>query len=356
MKYTKLGSSALNVSRICLGTMTWGMQNTQKDAFQQIEYALKHGVNFWDTAEMYAIPPTPDTYATTETIIGNWFKENPTKRKDVILATKISPIPWARNEDTPTINRKTITNALDASLKRLQSDYIDLYQLHWPVNKPQYHFNNWWDFNVNHDHTSKQKIIDSKIEILQTFQEFISKGKIRAIGISNDTAWGVKQYVELAEQNNLPRIVSLQNEYSLLRRRDEYDVAETCALENVAYLAWSPLAMGVLSGKYLDQQFPAGSRFSKEIMGNQWNRFNSRVALHTLNATKAYLEVAKKHNLDACQMAYAFTIRYPWLTSTIIGATTMEQLKSNVASVNVELSKQCIDDIKVVYQQYPTPF
>ncbi len=358
MKYQNLGLTDLKVSKICLGTMTWGCQNNQDEAFEQMDYALSKGVNFWDTAEMYAIPPTPQTYGTTEVMIGNWFEKSK-KRNEVILATKFSPLPWARNEKVPETNKANIVEAVDQSLKRLKTDYIDLYQLHWPTNRANYHFANWWDFEKSLQNLEKDKIIENKIEILQVFQQLIDQGKIRHIGLSDDSSWGIKQFVDLSERHNLPRISSIQNEYSLLRRRDEYDVAETCALEGVSYLPWSPLAMGVLSGKYVDRHFPdfpKNSRFSKEVMNDGWDRYKTRVELNTNNAVKKYLEIAKKYNLDPCQMAIAFTLSKKWVTSTIIGATTMPQLKTDIAAIGIEISQECLKEINEVYQQYPVPF
>jgi aryl-alcohol dehydrogenase-like predicted oxidoreductase len=355
MEYTKLGSSDLEVSRICLGTMTWGKQNTQDEGFAQMNYALDQGVNFWDTAEMYAIPPTPETYGTTETIIGNWFQASG-KRRDVVLATKFSPLPWSRGEEVPTTNRKNILEAVENSLGRLQTDYIDLYQLHWPTNRPNYHFDAWWDFEPDFVPEDKQAIIDNKLEILNVLQELVVAGKVRHIGLSDDSAWGIKQFVDLAEQHGLPRIVSIQNEYNLLRRRDEHDIAETCSLENVAYMPWSPLAGGVLSGKYLEGQIPAGSRLSREVVGEQWDRFGFRLELHSADAVRAYIGVADKHGLDVCQMAIAFTLGKPWVTSTIIGATSMQQLTTDIAAIGVQLMPECLQDIRTIYQDYPVPF
>lgn len=350
MEYTKLGSSDLNVSRICLGTMTWGKQNTQDDAFEQMNYALTQGVNFWDTAELYAVPPSPETYGKTETYIGNWFAQHG-RRDEVILATKFSPIPWARGEEVPQTNKETLTTALDNSLKRLQTDYVDLYQLHWPTNRANYHFSNWWEYEAPRPE-DKQAIIDNKLEILQTLDGFIKAGKIGYIGLSDDSAWGIKQFVDLAEQHNLPRMVSIQNEYSLICRRDDHDIAETCALENVAYLPWSPLAGGVLSGKYLDGARPEGARYSDLSQG----RYNYRLTDATEQAVKAYIDVARKYGLDVTQMALAYTISKPWHTCTIIGATSMEQLKSNIGAIDVTLSKECLADIEAVYRKYPVPF
>ncbi len=358
MKYSNLGNTNLKISKICLGTMTWGLQNSQSEAFEQMNYSLSRGVNFWDTAEMYAIPPTAETYGTTETIIGNWFKETG-KRNEIILATKFSPLPWARNEEIPTTNKKNIITAVENSLKRLKTDYIDLYQLHWPTNRPNYHFAGWWDFKPAFGLSAKKQIVDNKIEILQTFQDLVDAGKIRYIGLSDDSAWGIKQYADLSENLNLPRIVSIQNEYNLLRRRDEYDVAESCALESVSYLAWSPLAMGVLSGKYLGKSFPnfpKNTRFSQEIMKDGWDRYQTRVELNSENATKEYLEIAKKYNLDPCQMAIAFTLTKEWITSSIIGATSMKQLQDDIAAIDLNLTKECLQEIDLIYKRYPVPF
>ncbi len=358
MKYKNLGSTDLKISKICLGTMTWGLQNNESEAFEQMDYALTQGVNFFDTAEMYAIPPTAETYGKTEIIIGNWFAKTG-KRQDVILATKFSPLPWARGENIPTTNKKNILVAVENSLKRLKTDYIDLYQLHWPTNRSNYHFAGWWDFEPSYGIEAKKKIIDNKLEILETFQGLIKAGKIRHVGLSDDSAWGIKQYVDLAESHNLPKIASIQNEYNLLRRRDEYDIAETCALEDVSYLAWSPLAMGVLSGKYLGKKFPNfpnKTRFSKEVMADGWDRYQTRVELNSENAAKKYLEIAKKYNLDPCQMAIAFTLTKKWVASSIIGATSMDQLKADISAIDVILSKECLEEIQQAYKQYPVPF
>jgi aryl-alcohol dehydrogenase-like predicted oxidoreductase len=335
--------------------MTWGKQNNQKEAFEQMNYALSKGINFFDTAEMYAIPPTPETYGKTETIIGNWL-ESCGNRKKIILATKFSPLPWARGENNPVINKKNIITAVENSLKRLKTDYIDLYQLHWPTSRPHYHFSNWWDFSPASGLQEKERIIENKIDILQALKRLIDDGKINHIGLSDDSSWGIKQYIELSEKHNLPRIVSIQNEYNLLRRRDEYDVAETCSLEGVSYLPWSPLAMGVLSGKYLNNNFPVNSRFSKEVMGKGWNRYKSRVELNSNKATKEYINIAKKYNLDPCQMAISFTLSKKWVSSSIIGATTMNQLKDNIAAADLKLNQDCLNDIHEIYKQYPVSF
>ncbi|MEY8702039.1 aldo/keto reductase, partial [Francisella philomiragia] len=266
--------------------------------------------------------------------------------------------PWARNEENPQINRENIISAVDNSLRRLKTDYIDLYQFHWTVNRPNYHFADWWSFEPAQGANAKQQIQDNIFETLKACDELIKAGKIRHIGLSNDSAWGLNQFINLAEKHNLPRIVSLQNEYNLLRRRDETDVMETCALEEISYLAWSPLQMGILSGKYLDGNIPAGSRMSDEVMGSpeQKARFATRQNATVDLAVKEYLEIAKKHNLDVCQMAIAFTIRKEYMSSSIIGATTMQQLKTNIDAINLELSAEVLADIEKVRRKYPIPF
>ncbi|AXA33809.1 aldo/keto reductase [Francisella adeliensis] len=354
MKYLKLGNTDIDVSRICLGTMTWGKQNTQAEGFEQMDYALSQGVNFWDTAEMYAVPPCPKTYGKTEEIIGNWFKIS-NKRDNVILATKFSPIPWARGEENPVINKQNIITAVDNSLKRLQTDYIDLYQFHWAANRPNYHFAGVWDF-IPDSSKNKEQIEANILEILQTCNDLVKEGKIKNIGLSNDTTWGINKFISLAEKHNLPKIQSIQHEYSLLRRRDETDVMETCSLENLSYLAWSPLNMGVLSGKYLGGNRPDGTRLSKEVLNGQEDRFMTRTSPTVDKAVAEYMRVANKHGLDVCQMALAFTIRRDYMSSTIIGATNLEQLKSNIDAVNLELSEEVLKDIEIVRRKYPVPF
>ncbi|QIW10122.1 aldo/keto reductase [Francisella sp. LA112445] len=356
MKYIKLGKTNIDISRICLGTMTWGQQNTESEGFEQMNYALSQGVNFWDTAEMYAFPRTPETYGKTEEIIGNWFSKYK-KRDDVILATKFSPVSYIRNEVNPETNKVNIIQAVDNSLRRLQTDYIDLYQFHWPTNRPHYHFNLWWDYEPTKNNFDKSQIIENILEILQTCNELIKVGKIKHIGISNDSAWGINQFLNLSEKYNLPRIQSLQNEYNLLRRRDETDIMEICALENISYLTWSPLNMGVLSGKYLNNKRPSESRMSSRFLSNQSLKDMLAYRLNVKDEViNSYINIAKKHNLDICQMAIAFTIRKPYMSSSIIGATSMEQLKTNISAINLELSQEVLADIEEVRKKYPIPF
>ncbi len=257
MEYRKLGRTGINVSVICLGTMTWGRQNTESQGHEQMDYALSRGVNFFDTAEMYAVPPTPDTYGRTEEIIGTWFAARKNRDK-VILASKVagSGLEWVRGGKAK-LDRANILAAIDGSLKRLRTDYIDLYQLHWP-NRPVYHFEDRWDFHPENADAASEKA--QFAEILETLDELVKVGKIRHAGLSNETAWGTMQYLRLAEDNGWPRMVSIQNEYSLLCRIFERDLAEIAIHENVGLLAWSLLSTGALSGKYLDGKMPPGSR------------------------------------------------------------------------------------------------
>ena len=341
MIYKKLGRTDLDVSLICLGTMTWGRQNTEADGHEQMDYALDRGVNFWDTAEMYAVPPTPDTYGKTEEIIGTWFKKTG-RRDEVILATKVAGpgLGWVRNGGK--ITRSGILEAVENSLKRLQSDYIDLYQLHWP-NRGSYHFSRFWDYAPDFD---AQAVEANMVEVLETLDELIKAGKLRHVGLSNETAWGTQRWIRLSEQHNLPRMVSIQNEYSLLCRHFDGDLQETALAEDCGLLAWSPLATGMLSGKYSGGKRPQGSRWT---LIDSTPRDNDQA--HA--AVAAYMKVAEKHGLDVTQMALAFVNMQPFVTANIIGATTMEQLKSNIDSIDVTLSDACLSDISDVRRRYP---
>ena len=314
---------------------------------EQMDYALDQGVNFWDTAELYAVPPTEDTYGKTEEIIGTWFAKNPGKRSDVVLASKIAGpgLPWIRGGKDG-IDRANILAAVEESLKRLQTDYIDLYQLHWP-NRGSYHFGQHWGFDPKFD---AQKEEANFIEVLETLDEMVKAGKIRYIGLSDETSWGTQKYLELSRTHNLPRMQSIQNEYSLLCRLFEQDLQEIALAEDCGLLAWSPLATGMISGKYIDGARPEGTRWtlSGQSMARDTEQANA--------AVKAYIAVAEKHGLDVCQMALAFVNTRSFLTANIIGATTMEQLKSNIASIDVELSQDVLDDIETVYHDYPMPF
>lgn len=341
-----LGTTDLDVSAICLGTMTWGTQNTEAEGHQQMDYALAQGVNFFDTAEMYAVPPSADTYGKTETIIGTWFAARKNRDK-VILATKIggNGLKWIH--DGSDINRASITASVEASLKRLQTDYIDLYQLHWP-NRGSYHFGQHWTYKTKN--SSNEHEIDNFIEVLTTLKELIAAGKIRYVGLSNETAWGTMKYLHASETKDLPRVQSIQNEYSLLYRLHEPDLMEISIREKVGLLAWSPLAAGMLTGKYANGARPAGSRWTLS------NRFNQRDTPQAHAAVDRYLAVAKKHNLDAAQLAIAFVLSRPFVTSAILGATNMQQLKTNIAAHDLVLSKEVLADIAEVRRDFPIPF
>lgn len=345
MEYRKLGKTGLDISLIGLGTMTWGKQNTQAEGFEQMDYALEQGINFFDTAEMYAIPPTAETYGTTETIIGHWFKARGHRQK-VILASKMTGpgLPWIR--DGSLITQETIRQAVEGSLSRLQTDYIDLYQLHWP-NRGSYHFGKIWHFAPNFNPKSEE---DNFLEVLNTLQELIKEGKIRHIGLSNETAWGTSKWLQLAEKHDLPRMASIQNEYSLLCRNFEPDLAEIALSEQCGLLAWSPLCRGILSGKYLHGARPEGARLSIET------RPEHRVGEQTDLATQKYIDLAHHHDLDPCQMALAFVNSRPFVSSTLIGATTMEQLRSNIDSISIKLPDEVLKGIAAIRREHPMPY
>lgn len=346
MEYRKLGRTGLNISAIGLGTMTWGLQNTQAEGFEQMDYALEQGVNFFDTAEMYAIPPTATTFGTTETIIGNWFASR-SNRDKVILASKITGpgLSWIRDGKNY-IDKKNILLAVESSLQRLQTDYIDLYQLHWP-NRGSYHFGQIWGYNPEFDVQAEE---DNFLEVLHTMQSLIEAGKIRHIGLSNETAWGTIKWLQLAEQNNLPRMASIQNEYSLICRHFEPDLSEVALHEDCGLLAWSPLSRGMLSGKYLDGARPEGARITIET------RPEHRTCPQTEAAIKKYVELAKQYDLDTCQMALAFVTGQPFVSSALIGATNMEQLKNNINSISLKLTTEVKEEIEMVRRNHPMPY
>jgi len=346
MEYRKLGRTELDISVIGLGTMTWGLQNTQAHGFEQMDYALEQGINFFDTAEMYAIPPSDKTFGSTESIIGNWFASRQNRDK-VILASKISGpgLSWIRGGKN-IIDKKNILLAVEGSLKRLQTDYIDLYQLHWP-NRGSYHFGQLWNYAAEFDAASET---ENFLDVLDTMQGLIQAGKIRHIGLSNETAWGLNKWLQLAEKNKLPRMASIQNEYSLLCRKFEPDLSEIAIHENCGLLAWSPLCRGMLSGKYLNGARPHGARLSIET------RPEHRVLPQTDAAIKKYIALAQQHDLDSCQMALAFVNKQPFVTSTLIGATTMQQLKSNISSISIKLPDEVYAGIDKIRREYPMLF
>ena len=350
MKYIMLGQSDLNVSNICLGSMTWGTQNNQHDANEQIDFALSNGINFIDTAEMYAIPPSEETYGKTETIIGHWLAKNSERRSDIILASKIAGngLPWIREGGD--ITGEAILKSVDASLERLQTDYIDLYQLHWP-NRTSPHFSKHWPGMISFTDVDTEKHSAQMLEILQALDVCIKSGKIRYCGLSDDTTWGINEFIRLSEKYNLPRIVSIQNEFNLLHTKDWPYLIENCVHANIAYLPWSPLAGGVLSGKYLNGTRPEGSRWSKS-QRNGLFRDNAIVN----SAVNDYVQVAQKHGLTPAQLALAWCTQVDGVSSTIIGATNISQLKEDVAAFEKSLSDTVLSDINSVLHQYPVPF
>ncbi len=351
MKYNKLGSSDLQVSRCCLGTMTWGKQNTQDEAFEQLDYAIEQGINFIDTAELYAVPADETTYGTTETIIGNWFANRPNIREKVILMTKISGpgLPYARNNGKA-YTAKDIMPAVDASLKRLQTDYIDVYQLHWP-NRQHPHFGRHAFEKIDLLKADNDKVEEEFLSILEALNDCIKAGKIRHCGLSDETAWGVDKYISLAKKHDLPQMISLQNEFSLVHSKDYPYVVESSVMNDVAYLPWSPLGAGVLSGKYLDGKMPAGSRWT---LVNRHGNFRDQESVH--NAVRKYAAIAKKYNMTPSQLSLAWCNQHKWVTSTIIGATKMSQLKDNIAAFDIELSKEALQEIHKVHSEFPLPY
>ncbi len=350
MLYSPLGRSGIDVSRVCLGSMTWGMQNNQADADEQIAYALDKGVNFIDTAEMYAVPPSPDTYGKTEEIIGNWLARNKNKRDNLIIATKIAGngLSWVR--DGSNITRQAVIDAVDASLKRLQTDVIDLYQLHWP-NRTSPHFGKQWPGIVRFSDADTEQNIASMLDILEGLNDCVKAGKIKHCGLSDDTPWGISQYLRLSEQHNLPRMVSIQNEFSLLHAKDWPYLIEQCIHEDVAYLPWSPLGGGMLSGKYLNGNRPEGSRWTLVQRNGLF-----RDTVQSQQAIANYVDIAKTYSVTPAQLALAWCNQVDGVCSTIIGATSMSQLQDNIAAFSIELSEQAITDINNVFKQYTQPF
>ncbi|MBC2678411.1 NADP(H)-dependent aldo-keto reductase [Pseudomonas baltica] len=344
MHYRQLGRTDLNVSALCLGTMTWGEQNTEEQGFAQIERAKAAGINFIDTAEMYPVPPRPETYAATERVIGNWFKRQG-DRADWILASKIAGpgngISHIRDGQLK-FDRAHIVAALDASLQRLQTDWIDLYQLHWPERSTNFFG------KLGYQHTQDQ--LDTPLqETLQVLDEQVKAGKIRHVGLSNETPWGAMKFLGLADSGNLPRPVSIQNPYNLLNRTFEVGLAEVAIREQCGLLAYSPLAFGMLSGKFENGARPAGSRLAL------FSRFTRYANEQAVAATSRYVELAREHGLDPAQMALAFVTAQPFVTSNIIGATSLEQLDSNLASIDLVLSEDVLAGIEAIHKAQPNP-
>lgn len=350
MRYSTLGNSGINVSRVCLGSMTWGVQNNQQDADEQIAYSLDQGINFIDTAEMYAVPPSPESYGKTETIIGDWLARNSNKRKDIVLATKIAGpgAPWIR--DGGPITKDSIISAVDNSLQRLQTDYIDLYQLHWP-NYASPHFGKHWPNSIKHSERNKEQAIAGMHDILEGLKQCVDAGKVRHCGLSDDTAWGIGKYLELAQQHGLPAMTSIQNEFNLLHHKDWPYVIETCVMENVAYLPWSPLAGGMLSGKYLNGARPEGSRWS---IPQRMGLFrDTELSGQAITAFKA---LAEENDMTASQLALLWCDNVDGVTSTIIGATSMTQLKEDIAAFEIPYTEALSKGLHKLSQQHGMPF
>ncbi len=350
MKKVKLGSSDLHVSEVCLGSMTWGQQNTQAEGHAQIDYALERGINFIDTAEMYSVPPSKETYGATEAIIGNWIEANPAKRSDIVLASKIAGggLPWVRGGGP--INGAAVKQAIDESLARLKTDYIDLYQLHWP-NRLTPHFSKHWPGRVDPTKTNIEQERASMLEILQALGDAVNDGKVRHIGLSDDTPWGISEYLRLAEEHDLPKIVSIQNEFSLLHLKDWPYLIENCVFNDVAYLPWSPIAGGALSGKYANGAKPAGCRWT---MVQRNGIFRDTTLSH--QAIAAYKTVADANKLSLVQLSLAWVYQLCGVTSTIIGATSMEQLKEDIDAYDIALSDEVLEQVNGVIKQFPQPF
>ena len=341
MKMNQLGNSDIVVSRICLGTMTWGQQNNEKDAHEQMDYAIAQGINFIDTAEMYAVPPTAESYGKTETYIGPWLKKQ--QRDKLIIASKIAgPRPdltYMRGGSK--VNREQIDAALHASLQRLQTDYLDLYQIHWPDRNTPI-------FGAYQYDPKRERETTPIREQLEALAIHVKAGKIRYVGLSNETPWGICQFTRMSEQHNLPRIVSIQNAYSLMNRTFEYGLAEACHREKVGLLAYSPLAFGYLSGKYLTPEGRGRCNIYAGF-GQRYEKINAKPA------SQAYVDLAKKYNMSGATLALAF-VNQRWFTaSNIIGATTMDQLKENIQSDYVTLSDECLKEIEAIHLRYTNP-
>jgi len=344
MQYEVLPQTDEKVSKICLGTMTWGQQNNEREGHEQMDLALSEGVNFWDCAEMYPSPPDKDKQGDTERIIGTWFAKTQ-QRDKVILASKMSPMSFLRDGNSR-FNAEHISSAIDGNLQRLQTDYIDVYQLHWPERQSNFFGQRGYDSEM-----SAQSLDDLTpfLETIQALNDEIKKGRIRAYGLSNDTAWGLMRYLWEADKNGLIAPITVQNPYSLLNRLYEVGMAEIAHRENVGLLAYSPLGFGVLSGKYLGGKKPAGARLT------MYDRFQRYINEQALAATEQYAKIASDAGLDMAQMALAFVNSRPFVTSNIIGATSIEQLKSNIDSVNLTLSDDVLAAIEAVHTQQPNP-
>lgn len=354
MQYRNLGDTDIQVSSICLGTMTFGDQNTEEEAHAQLDYAVAHGINFIDTAEMYPVPPKADTYSRTETIVGNWLKSQP--RDKIILGGKVAGprrgMHWIRN-GPHSLDRDNIRAAIEGSLKRLQTDYIDVYQLHWPErNVPmfgQYQFDPANEYESGHYQQGSLKDWVSIQNQLETLAELVKEGKVRAIGLSNEQPWGVMEFLRIARQYDLPLVASLQNCYNLINRGMEFGMTEILYRENVSLLAYSPLAFGHLTGKYVDDPVALGRVTMFLGYAQRYKKPN------VPPATVAYTHLARQHGMTPTQMALAFVYHRWFVTSTIIGATSMMQLMENIDAWDCQLSPELLKEIEQLHLRYMNP-
>lgn len=344
MKYTTLPHTDIKVSKICLGTMTWGRQNTLEEGHEQMDYALAQGVNFFDTAELYPVPAKKELYAATEEIIGKWFQKTG-NRDQVVLASKIAGKgDFTKFIRTTGFSKDALVSALEGSLMRLKTDYIDLYQLHWPERKTNF----FGQLNYTHDPTDLWE--DNFHQVLETLRDLQQQGKIKHVGVSNETPWGTMRYLEESKvHRTLPRMITIQNPYCLLNRVFETGLSEVAMRENIGLLAYSPLGFGVLSGKYLGNKTPEKARVT---LFPNYNRYSGETAV---KATQMYADLAAAHGLTLAQMSLAYVNTRPFLTSNIIGATSMTQLKENIASIDVELSAEVLKGIEAIHAQIPNP-
>ncbi len=342
MEYSYLPGTDIKVSKICLGTMTFGNQNSVQESEEQMNYALENGVNFFDTAELYPVPASAERYALTEVIIGNWIKKR-SVRDQIVLATKIAgPGDYTKHIRTTGFSKKSLYDAVDGSLKRLKTDYIDLYQLHWPERKTNTFGQRGFRYNETEDWS------DNFQEILFTLKKIIDSGKIKHVGLSNENPWGLMKFLELSK-NNLPKMITIQNPYSLLNRLFEVGNSEICIRENVGLLAYSPLGFGVLSGKYLNGELPDGSRL--KLFPNL-SRF---AGIQSMKATEQYMRVAKKYKMSLTHLSLSFVNSRPFVTSNIIGASKLSQLKENIDSINIKLDDNVVREIDQVQSLIPNP-
>lgn len=347
MKYGALGDSDIEVSRICLGTMTWGEQTAEARAHAQIDAALDMGVNFLDTAEMYPVPSRQETYGRSEEIIGNWIRRSG-RRHDLVIATKVvgpcsAWLPYIRDGNTR-LDRANIRAALEGSLRRLQTDYIDLYQVHWPERKANYFG------RLGYEHEVETGLTEIS-HTLHALSELVRQGKVRAVGVSNETPWGIRQYLREAELNHAPRIVSIQNPYNLLNRSFEIGLAEMAIRDRVGLLAYSPLGFGVLTGKYLSGERPKDARLNLPM----FKRFTRYINPIPVKATALYARVAERHGLRFAQMALAYVCRQPFVTSVVVGATNLDQLRENIGSIDLVLGDDVVRSIEQVHKRHPNP-